>query len=189
MSDVSQQISIRLNKGLGDALSNINTAKLRDKLAELIVKLVIERTQAGYDVYSRRFGGYNKSYDKKQSYKYAARKYGTTEYSSSSTGDKLQLTGNLLSSIKSNKGRISVSKNGIFITFKVAVTGSKNLRKAEGLQSTTGHTRNGRRYAKKAFVFMGLAISGSYVTKETNAIQDLIIKLVREKTKIKVTKR
>lgn len=174
---------------MATALAKIDRTKLLKDLAEEIIALVIKRTSAGYDLQSRRFGNYNADYDKRDAYKYAKKKYGTTKFSSTSKSDKLRLTGNLMSSLDTNKGRITIKSNGIFITFKVFVTGAKNIKKAEGLQSTTGYDRNGKPYSKKSYEFMGMATSGKYSEIESKALQNIIVKALREKTQIKITKK
>ena len=188
MSAVEQTISIRLKKEMATALATIDRTKLLKDLADKIVALVIKRTSDGYDLQSRRFGNYNAGYDKREALKYAKKKQGTTKFSSTSKSDKLRLTGNLMSSLETNKGRITIKSNGIFITFKVFVTGAKNIKKAEGLQSTTGYTKRGS-YSKKSYEFMGMATSGKYSEIETKALQNIIVKAFREKTQIKVTKK
>lgn len=189
MADIKQDIEIRLNREYEKAFRAINIKKLVDKISELVIKLVIERTQAGYDLRSRKFGGYNKSYKKSKAYKYAAKKYGTTRYSMKSTSDKLQLTGNLLSSIKTLKTRFRVGEKGVRLFVQVGVTGSKNIKKAKGLQSTTGVARDRSRYSKKSWEFMGLAISGRFAKEEKSAIQNLIAKAIQEEVNIKIRKR
>lgn len=185
MSSIEQSISIRLKKDLGQSLQDINSAKLLKELGEEIVALIIKRTSDGYDLQSRHFGRYNSGYNKKKALKYAKKRQGTTQYSSTSKSDYLRLTGNLMSSLETNKGRVTVMKNGIYITFKVFVTGSLNKLKAEGLQSTTGYTKKGS-YAKKAYEFMGMAVRGKYAESETLALQKIIAKAVKEKTKISI---
>ena len=55
-----------------------------------------------------------------------------------------------MSSIKTpNKGRITVQKNGIFITLKFLLLAQRISGKAENLQSTTGYARNKKSYSKK----------------------------------------
>jgi hypothetical protein len=180
MANLKQELKIVLNdyaERVADALSDEVFLK---GLGELIVKLIIKRTQDGYDIYSRRFGGYNRSYNKKKAYKNAdEQKVG--KYASNSKSDKLQLTGNLLNSITAAKPKFKVQKNGGIIITGAYVKGTLQRKKAEGLGSTTGVARGGSRYSKKDWLFLGLAIRGSYVKKETEAINKYISDYIGEK--------
>ena len=115
--------------------------------------MIIKRIYDKKDLLGRNFGSYNKGYDMRKAFKYASRKFGTTEHTSTSA--PLRLTGNLLSSIKVDYTGSSATRGRVRINFKIGVNNSQAL-KALGLQSTTGYTRSGT-YAKKEWLFLGIS--------------------------------
>jgi len=178
MAEIKQQIEFQLNKDLAQALKNLNADKLAKDLAKIILQLILKRINDGYDIKSRKFGNYNKNYNKARAYKYASAKYGTTKYASTSERDKLRLTGNLLSSIDAKPDKIFIGAGGASIKIKVFFKDAFNELKAEGLQSTTGYTKKGR-YSKKSWEFFGLAISGTYANEEKLRLQRYIINYIK----------
>ena len=175
MSDLRQSISVSLNKAFADNLNKIDKQKFANSLSDLVVELIIKRTQAGYDVNGRKFGNYNAGYNKAKAQKYARKKSGLTEYASTSKSNKLQLTGSLFSSIEARAKRFTISKRGVTILIEAYIADSFNRLKAEGLQSTTGYTRNST-YSKKSWDFFGLAKSGNFANVEAEAIRKLVQK-------------
>lgn len=174
MADIKQQIEIALNKEYANALKSINMPQLMKSLQKLLLKLIIKRISEGYDIHSRKFGNYNTGYDKTKAIKYASKKYGTTEYMSTSKSQKLRLTGNLLSSLASKEVSSYIGQTSAKLKFRIYIKDAVNELKAEGLQSTTGTARNNKTYSKKSYEFFGLALSGDYATRERKAILDLI---------------
>lgn len=179
-NNVTRQIQLVLNQSLAKKMQSIDLKAFGKDMNELLIKNMIVRTQAGVDVQGRKFGGYNKNYDKKQSLKYAKKRYGSTKYASSSISDKLQLTGNLFSSFRSNTKGVRKTKNGALIVFKMSIEGKNNNDKAAGLQSNTGYARNRKNYAKKAWDFFGIAQSGVYKKKETRSFFKLFNKYLEK---------
>ena len=175
-----QEIEIILRKKL---LKVITTTKLQDtfkKVGALIVEIMRDRTDDGFDIYGSKFGGYNRSYRKAYALKYAGGKFGTTTYvgNSSVSGGRtpLRLTGHLFSAMDYEV--IQIQNSGTFIKakIKVFVNDKSQEGKVEGLLSTTGTARNGQTYAKKAWKFLGLSVSGSRVQRERNEINSLLRK-------------
>ena len=183
MGKIAQNIELTINKELGARVAALGRPSQLRALGELIVGLIIKRTQAGYDIYSRSFGGYNRSYDKKYAYRYARKKGETfTKYASKSKSDKLQLTGQLLSSIKSKVKFQQLGKNKSRIVVTIYISGREEQEKAEGLMNTTGYKRGGGTYSKKSWDFFGLAVSGTYSEKEQKRINKFISNRLRERT-------
>lgn len=164
--------------------------KISQELAEKIRKLILERILAGYDLESRKFGNYNASYNKAYAYKYAAKKYGTTEFASKSTKDKLRLTGRLLSSIDVKVRGIENQLRKATLYFLVYLKDPTQIPKAIGLQSTTGVARNHQTYSKKAYTFLGLAVRGAWAERERAEIQRFLLQELGEnitkQTKVKI---
>jgi len=155
----SQQVEAVLKGKLEQRLKQADLQNLGVKSASLIRKMIIDRILAGKDLYGNNFGSYSSNYDKAKAWAYAAAKYGTYKYSSSSESAKLRLTGRLLN-------RIIVKfegyrKTGTGITYKYLITTGQDVKdQVEGLQSTTGvvRTKNGKqRYSKKAWYFLGIS--------------------------------
>lgn len=174
MANIKQQIEFSLNKDFAEAMKLIDYNQLSKKLQKFIIQLVIFRINQGYDIHSRKFGGYNASYNKAKAYKYATSKFGKTEYASSSTNNKLRLTGNLLSGLKIQELSHFVNQNTAKIKLRMYLEGAENQDKAEGLMSTTGTARNRQTYSKKSYEFFGLAVSGSFKVDETKKITAFI---------------
>jgi hypothetical protein len=187
MASTEQKIFLKLKADVEKITAEIDINKFIEGLGELIVQLNIKRIQDGYDIRSRKFGRYNVGYDKKEALKYAKKKYSTGKYSSTSKSDKLQLTGSLLRSLHYEVKKKSIFNQGLSVRL-VIDTDTRNRKKAKGLMSTTGVARDGSRYSKKAWLFMGLAVSGFYVKKEKEAIDKYIAKFIQDsfKTRIKV---
>ena len=160
-----------------------------EKLCKLIIRLIIERILAGYDLFSRKFGGYNESYNKEKAFKYAVRKYGRTEWASKSKRDKLRLTGNLLSSLDAKLIGVQTGLRQVIFRIMITTKDPSQIPKILGLQSETGVARNRRTYAKKAYYFMGLALSGEWKIREEREIRDFLIteleNIVTQKVKVK----
>ena len=175
MSNIKQQIQVSLNNAFLDYLQKIDKTAFANELGRLIIDLIIKRTQEGYDVRSRKFGNYNRGYNKRKAQKYAAKRQSLTEYASTSNNKKLQLTGSLFSSLTTKTKLFTINKRGINIIIDVFIADSLNRLKAEGLQSTTGYSRGGA-YSKKSWEFFGLATSGNYFNSENIAIQRFIAK-------------
>jgi len=152
--------------------------EIGERLAAKIKKMILERIFAGYDLMSRKFGNYNVSYDKKRAFKYASRRYGTTEYASSSTKDKLRLTGRLLSSLDVRMLGIESNLRQVKFKFLVYLKDPTQIPKAIGLQSTTGVARNHQVYSKKAYTFLGLAVSGAWKNREDEEIKQFLFREV-----------
>lgn len=178
MDNIEQNIKIALDKKFTDFLSPSRATILANKMKTLIPKLIIARTQAGFDIHGRKFGGYNASYDKATAYKYAAKKHGLTSYASSSKSNKLQLTGNLFSSIIAKTKSVKVVNGRIQIIVNVGIQGREEQEKAIGLQSTTGYTRGGGSYSKKSWEFFGLSVSGSYRQNEKTEVLKEVSKVL-----------
>ena len=182
MANLKQELNIILNSYAIEVKDSLSDQKFLDGLQDLIVELIIKRTQAGYDIYSRKFGGYNRSYKKKKAYAYAKKHGGIiSKYASTSTSDKLQLTGHLFNAIKAKKVRVTQIKNTVILKTGSYILGTKQQKKAEGLGNTTGHSRGGGRYSKKAWLFLGLAIRGAWAKSEQKAINNYIEKWIGEK--------
>ncbi|MCX7909591.1 MAG: hypothetical protein N2560_08765 [Ignavibacteria bacterium] len=164
--------------------------KVAEELAEKIKKLILERILAGYDLESRKFGNYNVSYNKKYAFKYASKKFGTTQFASSSTKDKLRLTGRLLSSIDVKPTGLETQLRKVNMNFLVFLNDPTQIPKAIGLQSTTGVARNRTTYAKKAYTFLGLAVRGPWRDRENREIQKFLLQkledVITNKIKVKV---
>lgn len=189
MQNLNQQLTIVLDAYAERVKDALKDEEFLNGLETLIVKLIIDRIEAGYDIYSRKFGGYNRSYKKSKAYEYATERNKPTRYASRSASDKLRLTGNLLSGIKAKTARlVRDEKNGGFIIRTGVYLLASQREKAEGLGSTTGVARNHKRYSKKAYLFLGLAVSGSYVQKETKAINKYIADYIGEKLIKKINK-
>lgn len=172
MGKIQQQIEIKLSKEVESAMRNIATPELMKKLSEKLIAIMIRRTQDGYDNRGRRFGNYNKSYDKSKAY---ARAKNKGRFSSSSTSNKLQLSGELFRSLTYKGAKITNSKTSINLKTTLTIDGIDNQLKAEGLQSTTGYSRKGT-YSKKSWEFFGLSVSGDRVNQEKAEIMLFLIK-------------
>ena len=123
--------------------------------AKYINKIIIDRVKNHKDLYGHSFGGYNKSYDKNYAFNYAAKKGERfTEYAS--RREPLRLTGQLLSGITVRVVRISQTSRQITVRYLITVRADLKDQ-VEGLQSTTGTARNGQRYSKKAWYFLGIS--------------------------------
>lgn len=176
-------------KFLTEILSDASLRKIGKELEVALLKIQRDRTDDGYDIYGRKFGGYNKSYNKAKAFVYASKRYGTAEFSGSpsTTGKRtpLRLTGQLFSGMIVKF--LGVDKQGTKVIFKFKFTVKDDqLKKAEGLQSETGTTRSGSTYSKKSWMFMGLSVSGSNVQQESNIIKSIIqknSKLILERIK------
>lgn len=151
---VEAVIKGKIQRGLSQGLLQ----KVGKEGAALIRRMIIERILQNKDLYGNNFGGYNKSYKKDKAWAYAAAKYGTYKYSSSRESDKLRLTGRLLNRIRVNFNPQDVRKTSNQITYKFNITTERDVKdQVEGLQSTTGVARNGARYSKKAWYFLGIS--------------------------------
>lgn len=175
-----QQVEIAIAKKASAIF--VDETKMRQigqELAKKIVGLIIERILAGYDLFSRKFGGYNVSYKKEKAYKYAVAKYGKTKWASSSTRDKLRLTGNLLSSLEAKVVGVQVGFKQVIFRILITTKDPTQIPKIQGLQSETGVARNHKTYAKKAYLFMGLALSGQWKNKEEQEIRNFLIEKMK----------
>lgn len=176
-----QEIEIILRKKFLQVVKSTKLEATFKKVGALIVEIMRDRTNDGFDIYGSKFGGYNRSYRKEYALKYAGGKFGTTTYvgNSSVSGGRtpLRLTGHLFSAMDFKIVNIDNS-NPRFIKakIKVFVNDKEQQDKVTGLQSTTGTARNGQTYAKKAWKFLGLSVSGSRVQRERNEINSLLRK-------------
>lgn len=178
MDNIEQNIKIVLNEKFTEYLNASRATVIANKMQKLIPQLIIARTQDGFDIYGRKFGGYNASYDKKKAFKYASKRDGLTSYASSSKSNKLQLTGNLFSSIFAKTKSVRVINGRVQIVVNIGIKGRDNQEKAIGLQSTTGYTRGGGSYSKKSWEFFGISISGGYQSREKTEVLKLVASIL-----------
>lgn len=164
-----QEVIAKLKGKIVASISEGQVEKVAKKAASFIREMIIQRILDGKDLYGNKFGGYNKSYNKQKAWQYAARKYGTYKYSSSSEDAKLRLTGRMLSKIRVQSGSVKKTKSLITMPFRIYPEPIIK-EQVEGLQSTIGVARNGARYAKKAWYFMGLSKQLGEQTKLINYI-------------------
>ena len=171
-----QNLEIAIVKKATALFANPNVFRdIGNRLCQFILKLIIQRILAGYDLFSRKFGGYNESYNKEKAYNYAVRKYGSTEWASKSKKDKLRLTGNLLSSLDVKLVSIQTGLRKVVFRILISTKDPTQIPKILGLQSETGVARNRRTYAKKAYYFMGLALSGEWKIREEREIRNFLV--------------
>ena len=183
MGKIAENIRLRLKNAIDKAIDSQLLIAAGKAAGAEAVNQMIKRTQSGKDINGNKFGGYNQSYKKKLAYKYAVKKYGRTQYASNKASDKLQLTGNLLSSLAYKVKSIKRASNDIIFTIELYIKGDLENKKAEGLQSATGRTRTGSRYAKKKWEFFGLSKKGANVAVEVKAIQKALFEKLQQKFK------
>jgi len=149
-------------------LSNSNLNKLGKGLEPILLDIMRQRTNAGFDIYGRKFGGYNRSYNKK--YALSHLRETATEYKGT-TATPLRLSGQLFSNMIVKYSGFNRVGTKFLLKFIFTVKESQ-LKKVEGLTSTTGTARNRKSYSKKSWMFLGLSLSGSRVQIESKVIND-----------------
>jgi len=130
----------------------------------MVLDLIRKRTEVGTDINGANFKPYSLGYNKEKAYTYAARRYGTTEYSSKTMW--LRLTGHLFSDMKYKIK--SIQKGGAFATIIITIyIEPSSVPKAEGLL--------------KLRKFWGLSMSGSNFQTERNKLKRMLINLLNAK--------
>lgn len=164
MSTPAAQMELQIRRKVMSALTQQQLRRIADKSRKVIVKMIIDRIYRGYDLEGRKFGGYNRSYDKSYAFSYVtggvnspiASKYFRAPTEHQSKSEPLRLSGQLLSNIQVDLKTASVLSSQIKVVYRVYVP-KKFEEQVIGLQSTTGTARNGSTYSKKAWTFMGLS--------------------------------
>jgi hypothetical protein len=169
----SQDVNITAFKNQILSALKTNSSTLANKIGKEMVNIMRERTESGYDIYGRKFGGYNKSYNKAYALKYAAAKYGTTQYKGD-LNTPLRLTGRLFSSMNYKVLNSSISGNRLSMRIRIFIDDPTQQGKVEGLLSDTGTARNGRTYSKKEWAFLGLSVTGGRVSQEKQRINRIL---------------
>ena len=163
-----QLIEIAIKKKLTQVLSKSMLEEVADKVGQKCVDLMRDRTNQKLDIYGRRFGGYNRSYNKAYALSHSGAK---TEWAGT-TSTPWRLTGQLFSAMAYKVMKIDLSK--LSFQLKIYINDINQQGKVMGLQSSTGIARNGRAYSKKAWDFLGLSVAGSYMQTERNEINRII---------------
>lgn len=89
-------------------------------LTDEIEMILKERIKNGFDINNNKFPRSKSTYNKEAAYKYATRKYGSTEFASKSKSDVLRLTGHFIKSIRVEKVLIKNTNKEIQIDFTIA---------------------------------------------------------------------
>jgi len=164
----SQNLAVSFAKAVEKTLGKSTLIKLYEGLGRTIISIMRTRTQRGFGINSQKFV-YSKNYNKKRAFKYQSKKYGTTQYSSDSKANKLQLTGHLFSSFKYKISKFpSQQKRGIAGAVEISITGDREQKIAANL------------YRMPRWRFFGLAKSGNEKTNEKNVIDAYIRNFLKQ---------
>lgn len=157
-------LTVAFNKSLLENVKKIDLNNIGSELADAIVELIWQRTDAGFDIHGRQWRRY-----KAKNYEKIKRKYGrgSTEW--------LNLTGDLRRGLQCKFTKADATASRITFNFEFTVP-SDQIKKVEGLISTTGHDRNRRTYPKSDWQFLGLSETGVWRSNEVKAIFDILKK-------------
>lgn len=183
-----QQVEMQIKKKAMTVISQAALTRALKPLEKVLVEIMRKRTDEGYDIFGRKFGGYNKSYNKQKALSYAAKKYGTTQFMGNSR-TPLRLTGRLFSSMKAKLLSVNMSGNLMTAKFSIFIDDPTQERKVIGLMSETGTARNHKNYSKKAWSFLGISVAGSRKAQEETLIRNTLIKSLKAQLTIKTKAR
>ena len=162
MAKVYDEVLMVLNKKFLAMANKTVLSRMASRLAKESVDIMRERTADGIDVDGRKFGGYNRSYNKKKLMKKLT---GKTPYAAKKQGDFLRLSGKLFSDMSAKVISVEQDLTSIKIKWLMYIK-PRSVKKALGLQQSTGYTRSRTQYSKKAWRFFGLATGGSQRREE-----------------------
>lgn len=165
MATAGQVFEAKLRKDLANLITGNKLKRSAELMGEEAVKIIKQRTNEGIDIYGRKFGNYNQGYLAQKK-----RRYGSNR-------GWLQASGDLFEDITYEVLKITQNRNGASIKIKVTVK-ERSYLKTIGLQDTTGTARNGKKYSKKAWLFLGLSQTGARVMSEQKRLVDIFNKTV-----------
>lgn len=182
MATIKQTLQLQVSYINKEIVNILKSQSFKRAFAKLLLEINLKRIDSGYDTQSRKFGGYNRGYNKKKAQENSKEKL--TNFASTSNSKKLRLTGNLLSSISIYAVKVVGGKKGLVIKTGYYIKGALQNKKAEGLYSTTGTARGKSKYSKKSWRFLGIATSGRLNKEETQQVNDFISNYVNHDLKI-----
>jgi len=162
VAKVYDEVLMVLQKKYFGLTSKAVLSRMASKLAKESVDIMRERTSDGKDVDGRKFGGYNRSYNKKKAIKTVK---GKTPYAAKKQGDFLRLSGKLFSDMSAKVIAVDQDLTSIRIKWLMYIK-PRSVKKALGLQQNTGYTRSRKTYSKKSWRFFGLSTGGSQRREE-----------------------